>query len=160
MCGSGREDLQAHQIDLKYHDAGICQRHSIECIYIDNPLDYEIHNNRDNIFCFILNTEYFFMHILMVSAENDALPGAKVGGMGDVVGQIAPALADRGRNPASIGCCRRHPSSRLSHGIAHLCAGDPASQSKTGILRRRRVGSRSAIRPQSRGADGILNGCA
>ena len=114
MCGSGREDLQAHQIDLKYHDAGICQRHSIEFIYIDNPLDYEIHNNRDNIFCLILNTEYFFMHILMVSAENDALPGAKVGGMGDVVGQIAPALADRGCRVTVMTPC---------HGFLHRLPG-------------------------------------
>ena len=33
-------------------------------------------------------------HILHVAAENDALPGAKVGGIGDVVRDIAPALAD------------------------------------------------------------------
>jgi starch synthase len=37
-----------------------------------------------------------FKHILHVAAENDALPGAKVGGIGDVVRDMAPALADWG----------------------------------------------------------------
>jgi len=36
------------------------------------------------------------MNILMVAAENDALPGGKVGGIGDVVRDIPPALADAG----------------------------------------------------------------
>ena len=36
------------------------------------------------------------MNILMVAAENDALEGAKVGGIADVVRDIAPALAVRG----------------------------------------------------------------
>lgn len=36
------------------------------------------------------------MNILMVAAENDALEGAKVGGIADVVRDIAPALAHRG----------------------------------------------------------------
>lgn len=35
------------------------------------------------------------MNILMVAAENDALEGAKVGGIADVVRDIAPALAQR-----------------------------------------------------------------
>lgn len=35
-------------------------------------------------------------HILMLAAENDALPGGKVGGIGDVVRDIAPALAALG----------------------------------------------------------------
>ena len=34
-------------------------------------------------------------HVLMVAAENGALPGGKVGGIGDVVRDIAPALARR-----------------------------------------------------------------
>lgn len=35
------------------------------------------------------------MNILMIAAENDALSGAKVGGIADVVRDIAPALAQR-----------------------------------------------------------------
>ena len=35
------------------------------------------------------------MNILMIAAENDALAGAKVGGIADVVRDIAPALAQR-----------------------------------------------------------------
>lgn len=54
------------------------------------------------------------MHILMVSAENDALPGAKVGGMGDVVGQIAPALADHGCRVTVMNPC---------HGFLHKLPG-------------------------------------
>ncbi len=37
------------------------------------------------------------MKILMVAAENDALPGGKVGGIGDVVRDIPPALANAGQ---------------------------------------------------------------
>lgn len=36
------------------------------------------------------------MNILMVASENDALPGGKVGGIGDVVRDIPPALAENG----------------------------------------------------------------
>jgi starch synthase len=36
------------------------------------------------------------MHVLMVAAENDALPGAKVGGVADVVRDAPKALADQG----------------------------------------------------------------
>jgi starch synthase len=36
------------------------------------------------------------MHILMVAAENDALPGAKVGGVADVVRDVPQALAEQG----------------------------------------------------------------
>lgn len=35
-------------------------------------------------------------HVLLVAAENDALPGGKVGGIGDVIRDIAPALASAG----------------------------------------------------------------
>jgi len=35
-------------------------------------------------------------HILIIAAENDALPGGKVGGIGDVVRDIPKALAKRG----------------------------------------------------------------
>lgn len=35
-------------------------------------------------------------HILMLAAENDALPGGKVGGIGDVIRDLPPALAARG----------------------------------------------------------------
>ncbi|MEJ2561894.1 MAG: glycogen/starch synthase [Anaerolineales bacterium] len=83
-------------------------------ICIDNPPNYEIHNNRDDNFCFAFNSVYFFMHILMVSAENGALPGAKVGGMGDVVGQVAPALADRGCRVTVMTPC---------HGFLHRLPG-------------------------------------
>nr|WP_319549257.1 glycogen/starch synthase [Desulfogranum marinum] len=36
------------------------------------------------------------MNILMVASENDALPGGKVGGIGDVIRDIPPALGDQG----------------------------------------------------------------
>lgn len=36
------------------------------------------------------------LNILMVTAENDALPGGKVGGIGDVVRDVPPALAAQG----------------------------------------------------------------
>src|SRR5690554_2965255 len=36
------------------------------------------------------------LNILMVAAENAALPGGKVGGMGDVLRDLPRALADRG----------------------------------------------------------------
>ena len=41
------------------------------------------------------------MNILMVAAENDALPGGKVGGIGDVVHSIPVALAAAGQQVAS-----------------------------------------------------------
>lgn len=37
------------------------------------------------------------MNILMIAAENDALPGGKVGGIGDVLRDIPPALATAGQ---------------------------------------------------------------
>ena len=36
------------------------------------------------------------MKILMVAAENDAIPGGKVGGIGDVVRDLPSALAAKG----------------------------------------------------------------
>ena len=33
------------------------------------------------------------MHVLMLAAENDGIPEAKVGGIGDVVRDVPPALA-------------------------------------------------------------------
>ena len=36
------------------------------------------------------------MHIVMMAAENDALPGFKVGGIGDVLRDLPPALAALG----------------------------------------------------------------
>ncbi|MDX1606682.1 MAG: glycogen/starch synthase [Candidatus Competibacterales bacterium] len=36
------------------------------------------------------------MNILMIAAENDALPGGKVGGIGDVIRDVPPALGARG----------------------------------------------------------------
>jgi starch synthase len=54
------------------------------------------------------------MHILMLSAENGALPGAKVGGMGDVVGQIPLALADAGCKVTVMTPC---------HGFLHTLPG-------------------------------------
>lgn len=35
-------------------------------------------------------------HIIMIAAENDALPGGKVGGIGDVVRDVPPVLAAKG----------------------------------------------------------------
>jgi len=35
-------------------------------------------------------------HILIIAAENDALPGGKVGGIGDVVRDLPRALVKRG----------------------------------------------------------------
>ena len=36
------------------------------------------------------------MHVLMVAAENDALPGGKVGGIGDVIRELPAALSELG----------------------------------------------------------------
>lgn len=42
------------------------------------------------------------MHILMIAAENDALPGGKVGGIGDVVRDLPTALARQGQQVSVI----------------------------------------------------------
>ena len=36
------------------------------------------------------------MRVLMVASENDAIAGAKVGGIADVVRDLPPALAEQG----------------------------------------------------------------
>ena len=38
------------------------------------------------------------MRILMLAAENDALPGGKVGGIGDVIRDVPKALSNLGHN--------------------------------------------------------------
>jgi starch synthase len=42
------------------------------------------------------------MHIVMVAAENGALPGAKVGGIGDVIRDVPRALAERGHEVSVV----------------------------------------------------------
>lgn len=54
------------------------------------------------------------MHIVHIAAENDALPGAKVGGIGDVVRDIAPAQAELGHKITVL---------IPSHGFLHLRKG-------------------------------------
>lgn len=50
------------------------------------------------------------MHILMISAENDALPDGKVGGIGDVIRDLPPALARQGQHVSVITPGYRHLS--------------------------------------------------
>ncbi|MFO7706929.1 MAG: glycogen/starch synthase [Desulfobacterales bacterium] len=54
--------------------------------------------------------------IVMIAAENGALPGAKVGGLGDVVRYLPPALARSGCRVCmatpSYGCLHRSPGAR------------------------------------------------
>ena len=42
------------------------------------------------------------MHIVMVAAENDALPGGKVGGLGDVIRDLPAALAQAGQQVSVV----------------------------------------------------------
>ena len=42
------------------------------------------------------------MHIVMLAAENDALPGGKVGGIGDVMRDVPPALARLGHTVSVV----------------------------------------------------------
>jgi len=42
------------------------------------------------------------MHIVMLTAENDCLPGGKVGGIGDVLRDVPPALAELGHRVSII----------------------------------------------------------
>jgi len=54
------------------------------------------------------------MNILMVAAENGALPGAKVGGLGDVVREAPVALAGKGCSVSVV---------TPSYGFLHLRQG-------------------------------------
>ena len=58
------------------------------------------------------------MRVLMVAAENDALPGAKVGGIADVVRDLPRAIAAQGQNGG-------HTVSVVvpSYGVLHELAG-------------------------------------
>lgn len=68
-------------------------------------------------------------HVLMVAAENDALPGGKVGGIGDVVRDIPLALAERGYRVSvimpgygvlgALPGARRVLRSRVPFGLGH-----------------------------------------
>ncbi|MEX2132240.1 MAG: glycogen/starch synthase [Pseudohongiellaceae bacterium] len=57
------------------------------------------------------------MHILLVAAENDALPGGKVGGLGDVIRDLPLVLARAG-----------HSVSVITPGYGVFAAGDNATQ--------------------------------
>ena len=67
------------------------------------------------------------MNILMVAAENDALPGGKVGGIGDVVRDIPHALASAGHQVSVItpgyGIFSRLEGARFQAQIAITFAG-------------------------------------
>ncbi|MEZ5598199.1 MAG: glycogen/starch synthase [Pseudomonadales bacterium] len=67
------------------------------------------------------------MRILMVAAENGALPGGKVGGMGDVLAQVPPVLAARGHEVhvllPSYGVYQDLPGSELATTVAVAFAG-------------------------------------
>jgi starch synthase len=67
------------------------------------------------------------MNILMVAAENDALPGGKVGGIGDVVRDIPHALANAGHQVSVItpgyGIFSRLEGARFQAQIAITFAG-------------------------------------
>lgn len=67
------------------------------------------------------------MNILMVSAENDALPGGKVGGIGDVVRDIPQTLAELGHQVAVVtpgyGSFSRLPGARLQGQVQIQFAG-------------------------------------
>lgn len=67
------------------------------------------------------------MHILMVAAENDALPGGKVGGIGDVVRDIPHALASAGHQVSVItpgyGAFSRLEGARFQAQVAITFAG-------------------------------------
>ena len=62
------------------------------------------------------------MHILMVAAENGSLPGAKVGGIGDVIRDVPRALAAIGHRVTVITpgyqALSRLPGARLRHSLS------------------------------------------
>lgn len=70
------------------------------------------------------------MHVLLVAAENDTLAGGKVGGVGDVIRDIAPALASLECNVTVVvpshgflhtlkGSCRTHTVQFMFRGYLH-----------------------------------------
>jgi starch synthase len=68
------------------------------------------------------------MKILFISAENGALKGGKVGGIGDVVEQLPPALADLGNHvvvltPSHGFLHRLNPENRLLENVFFLFRG-------------------------------------
>lgn len=66
-------------------------------------------------------------HILMIAAENAALPGGKVGGIGDVVRDVPPALAERGCKVSVVipayGSLHQLPGARKKPGLTINFAG-------------------------------------
>lgn len=62
------------------------------------------------------------MHVLMVAAENGSLPGGKVGGIGDVIRDVPPALARRGHQVTVVtpgyGFLSRLPGAQLQATLA------------------------------------------
>jgi starch synthase len=65
------------------------------------------------------------MHILMLAAENGALPGGKVGGMGDVIRDISPAVAALGHqvtviSPAYGAFCHLPDAELLARPVARF----------------------------------------
>jgi starch synthase len=69
--------------------------------------------------------------VLIVAAENDALPGGKVGGIGDVVRDVPPALARRGWEVAvvtpSYGFLHKGAGARVHGEISFEFAGAPTT---------------------------------
>src|SRR5436853_7172566 len=67
--------------------------------------------------------------VLMVAAENDELPGGKVGGIGDVVRDVPPALAEQGWQvdvvTPSYGFLQRLPGATRLGQLAFTFAGRP-----------------------------------
>src|SRR5690606_24206810 len=62
------------------------------------------------------------LHIMMIAAENGALPGGKVGGIGDVIHDVPRALARAGHRVTVVtpgyGTLSRLPGARLRHTLA------------------------------------------